>query len=70
MTRFLQPKFSVGGSSSDAYRDNWERIFGKKENTPEGPPACAAPAATCRRCDAAIPADCTVCASCADEVGP
>ena len=31
VTKFLEPKFSVGGASSDAYRDGWERIFGKKK---------------------------------------
>lgn len=26
--------FSVGGASSQQYRDNYDRIFGKKEKTP------------------------------------
>ena len=29
MTKFLQKSFTVGGSSSDAYRENYEKIFRK-----------------------------------------
>lgn len=33
---YLDPKFSAGDSNSDAYRDNWDRIFGEKtEEKPE-----------------------------------
>ncbi len=27
MTRYLQPKFSVGGANSQSYRDNFDQIF-------------------------------------------
>lgn len=43
MTRYLQPKFSVGGANSQAYRDNYDRIFRKpKEEPPAAPvtPSC------------------------------
>lgn len=35
MTKFESPSFSVGVGDTQAYRDNWERIFGK--NKPEEP---------------------------------
>lgn len=29
--QYLNPTFTVGGKSSKEYRDNWDRIFGKKD---------------------------------------
>ena len=37
MTAFQNKSFTVGGSSK-AYRDNLDRVFGKKEEAPEGVP--------------------------------
>ena len=39
MTDFLNKSFSVypGGSGGQEYRDNWDRIFGKKERATEMP---------------------------------
>jgi len=35
MTKYLDPSFSSGGNSKK-YRDNWDSVFGKKEdNAPE-----------------------------------
>ncbi len=31
MTKFEAPSFSVSVGGSQAYRDNWERIFGKNK---------------------------------------
>lgn len=34
--RYTNKSFSVGGANSDAYRENWDRIFGKSaSNKPE-----------------------------------
>lgn len=30
MTQFLNSRFSVYAPGTDTYRDNWERIFGRK----------------------------------------
>lgn len=51
MTEYLNKSFSVypGGSGSQEYRDNWDRIFGKKEAT-EMPGAACAPNCDCSRC--------------------
>jgi len=35
MTKFEAPSFSVGVGDSKNYRDNWERIFGKKPEKPD-----------------------------------
>lgn len=53
MTKFMSPKFSVGGSSK-AYRDNYDAVFGKRckvtdnpcgtDTRPEGSPC------TCEGC--------------------
>lgn len=38
MTKYLSPEpFTVGAGRSKAYRDNWDRIFGKKPSEPEQP---------------------------------
>ena len=34
---YLNKSFTVGVGSTE-YREGWERIFGKKEPTPEEPP--------------------------------
>ena len=35
MTKFEAPSFSVGVGGSKEYRDNWEKIFGKKKDRPD-----------------------------------
>jgi hypothetical protein len=37
VTEFMNKSFSVGMAGDQQYRDNWERIFGKKEEKPEPP---------------------------------
>ncbi len=34
MTRFLDPSFSTYAPGDQSYRDNWDRIFKKKEEPP------------------------------------
>lgn len=34
MTKYLNPTFNSGANSKE-YRDNWEKIFGKKKKTPK-----------------------------------
>ncbi len=33
--KYLDKSFSVSPGASDAYRDNWDRIFGKKQSQRE-----------------------------------
>ena len=35
MTKFLDPSFSTYAPADQSYRDNWDRIFGKKKEKPE-----------------------------------
>lgn len=44
MTKFENPSFSVGLGDTKAYRDNWERIFGKNSKKDLLPPRDAQPA--------------------------
>jgi hypothetical protein len=38
--QYLKSSFTVGGQNSDAFREGYDRIFGKRsEETPEAPPA-------------------------------
>jgi hypothetical protein len=37
VTEYLNKSFSVYSGTGETYRDNWDRIFGKKKERPEPP---------------------------------
>ena len=46
MTRFLEPSFSTMAPPGEAYRENFDRIFGKKDEAAESPAQCDPPSRT------------------------
>ena len=46
MTKFLEPSFSTMAPPGEDYRDNWDRIFGKKTEAAESPAQCDPPSRT------------------------